>query len=68
MTHQHINKIAGIKCEITFRGEKQMTFSFDGRNDQALKNLENEFKAFALELEYGYDEECDMSCFWITFK
>ena len=67
-THEQIDRIAGEKCEITFRGEKQMTFSFEGRNDQALANLEKEFRAFAEEIESLYDAESDSSFFWITFK
>jgi hypothetical protein len=69
-TNAKLDKIAGVPCEITFRDDAglKMTFSFEGKNSDALNRLENAFSNFAEKIVKEYDEECDLSLVWVDFK
>lgn len=56
--------IAGIAIEVTVL-KKSATFSFDGRNDEAVSKIKN-FFAGKKELEVDYDEECDFTCIYMN--
>jgi hypothetical protein len=58
--------IAGVTLEITVRGEKKFTFSFDGQNQKAVEKLEKAFKGLTTEWESDYDAECDQTAIWFT--
>lgn len=60
----NMTKVAGIPVEITIRGEKSFTFSFEGKNEVAAKKIQNYFALVALE--YDYDEECDFTCLYMN--
>jgi hypothetical protein len=60
-----ISLVAGITIEITVRGEKQFTFSFEGKNEGAIDKIKGYFKnGFSWGAESGYYEECDLTCLY----
>lgn len=60
-----VSLVAGISIEITIRGEKQFTFSFDGKNEEAISKIKNYFKnGFSWGKDSGYDDECDFTCLY----
>lgn len=62
------NKVMGVEVELTIRGERKFTISFEGRNDAAVKRLKT-YLGDTVEYESlgdDYDEECDMTCIFFT--
>lgn len=59
-----LSVIAGITIEVTVL-KKSATFSFDGRNDNAVAKIIN-FFAGKKDLEIDYDEECDFTCIYMN--
>ncbi|MGU9992736.1 hypothetical protein D0839_16285 [Bordetella avium] len=59
-----ITKIAGRAVELTIRGEKSFTFSFDGRDDSASARLMDFFRS-AGKAASDYDAECDHTCVYV---
>lgn len=57
-------KVAGLPVEITVRGKRSFTFSFEGKNEIAAKKIQQYFAPVALE--YDYDEECDLTCLYMN--
>ena len=51
----NMTKVAGVLVEITIRGKKSFTFSFEGKNEVAAKKIQKYFAP--VTLEYDYDEE-----------
>ena len=60
-----LSVISRKAIEITIRGEKQFTFSFEGENTNSLNNLVNYFSGHG-KIESGYDKECDMSFVYLN--
>lgn len=60
-----ISKIAGRQVEITIRGPKEFTFSFEGKDEQAAQNLADFFEGQAT-VKVEYDAEIDMTCVFIN--
>lgn len=60
----NMTKVAGIPVEITVRGKKSFTFSFEGKNEMAVKKIQQYFAS--VSLEYDYDEECDYTCLYMN--
>lgn len=56
--------VAGIAIEVTVL-KKDATFSFEGKNDNAVSRIVN-FFAGKKELEVEYDEECDFTCIYMA--
>ena len=59
-----ISDVAGREIEITVRGLRAFTFSFDGRDDVASAKLAAFFASEA-KVVCEYDEECDQTCIFI---
>lgn len=62
----NMTKVAGVPVEITIRGEKSFTFSFEGKNEVAAKKIQEYFNPVALD--YDYDAECDLTCLYMNIK
>ncbi|RIQ79060.1 hypothetical protein D0837_17260 [Bordetella avium] len=60
-----ITKIAGRAVELTIRGEKSFTFSFDGRDDSASARLMDFFRSATAKVTSDYDAECDHTCVYV---
>lgn len=63
----NMTKVAGVPVEITIRGEKSFTFSFEGKNEVAAKKIQEYFNPVA-SLDYDYDAECDLTCLYMNIK
>ena len=60
-----LTTIAGVKIEITIRGEAQFTYSFDGDNPEAVEKIKAFFKGQGtFHEDSGYDLECDSTCLY----
>ena len=59
-----IEQIAGRSMEFTVRGERNFTFSFEGRDDAAVSKVVEFFAAWA-NVSADYDEECDQTCIFV---
>ena len=60
----HIEQVAGRSMEFTIRGDRNFTFSFEGRDDAAVSKVVEFFAAWA-NVSADYDEECDQTCIFI---
>lgn len=60
----NMTKVAGLPIEITVRGKRSFTFSFEGKNEVAAKKIQKYFAPVLLE--YDYDEECDLTCLYMN--
>ena len=60
----NMTKVAGVLVEITIRGKKSFTCSFEGKNEVAAKKIQKYFAP--VTLEYDYDEECDLTCLYMN--
>ncbi len=60
----NMTKVAAIPVEITVRGKRSFTFSFEGKNEMAAKKIQQYFAPVLLE--YDYDEECDLTCLYMN--
>jgi hypothetical protein len=60
-----LKSISGQEIEITFRGEKSFTVSFDCQDSNAQTILVEYFKKAAKKVTSDYDEECEQTCIWI---
>lgn len=60
----NMTQVAGVPVEITVRGKKAFTFSFEGKNETAAKKIQQYFAP--VHLEYDYDEECDLTCLYMN--
>lgn len=56
--------VAGIAIEVTVL-KKDATFSFEGKNDNAVSKIVD-FFAGKKQLEVDYDEECDFTCIYMA--
>jgi hypothetical protein len=64
---QTLAEVAGAPVEITFRGEKEFTFSMDGVCTRAVERLAAYFRAAgAKAVEAFADEECEMCGVYVT--
>lgn len=52
-----LTQIAGVPVEVTIRGLRQFTFSFETVNESAVAAIESFFGQHA-KLEVEYDDEC----------
>lgn len=52
-----LTQIAGVPVEVTIRGSRQFTFSFEAVNESAAAAIENFFGGQA-KLEVEHDDEC----------
>lgn len=59
-----VSKIAGRAVELTIRGDRKFTFSFEGRDDSAAAKLVAFFRPEA-KTTSDYDEECDHTCIYV---
>jgi hypothetical protein len=53
----HISKVAGVTVEITTRGPRAFTYSFDGVNSAAANRIVGYFGSLA-KMEIVADDEC----------
>lgn len=56
----------GVKLEITIRGLRDFTFSFEGNNDATKKAIEKYFRKNAVKVWSLYDSECDLTCVYVN--
>ncbi len=56
--------VAGIAIEVTVL-KNDATFSFEGKNDNAVSKIVD-FFAGKKQLEVDYDEECDFTCIYMA--
>ena len=60
-----LSRVAGVSVEITIRGERKFTYSFDGDNESAVSALKNYFGTQGVfSSDSGYDHECDHTCLY----
>lgn len=64
-TLSRIAKVAGRAVELTIRGDRNFTFSFDGRDDAAQNRLVSFFADAAKRVSSDYDAECDHTCIYV---
>ena len=62
---KQISKVAETEVEITIRGEKSFTFSYEGENQKAENGIKAFFKNAVNSLICDYDEECDYTCIYV---
>lgn len=66
-----LSRIAGCPIELTVRGGEgnthEFTLSCEGNKEKELRRAENFFGKLA-SCEFIYDEECDLSCLYITVR
>ena len=60
----HIEQVAGRSMEFTVRGDRNFTFSFEGRDEEAVNKVV-EFFAEQAKVSAEYDEDCDQTCIFI---
>lgn len=61
---EKIAKVAGRNVELTVRGERAFTLSYDGRDDAAAARLVGFFESVAA-CRADYDEDCDHTCVYV---
>jgi len=61
-----LTKLTGIDCELTIRGLKAFTISFDSKCQDAVESLKAYFGNNVKTFESEYDAECDMTAVWFT--
>lgn len=61
---KEISAVAGRAVELTIRGQRNFTFSFEGRDDNASAKLVSFFRKEA-KARSEYDEECDLTCVYV---
>ena len=60
-----LSRLAGVPVEITIRGERKFTYSFEGNNEKAVSELKKYFSnQGCFSDDSGYDEECDQTCLY----
>lgn len=60
-----LSRVAGVSVEITIRGERKFTYSFEGNHEAAVSALKKYFAGQgSFSEESGYDEECDHTCLY----
>ena len=58
--------VCGFAVELTVRGEKEFTLSADGDRDFAQAVAFLTLSGRVAAIERVYDEECDMTCVYLT--
>jgi len=64
------NQVMGLQTELTIRGERDFTVSFDGENKEAVAKLKKYLgNTVVYDTTYPeYDEECEMTAIFFTVK
>ena len=62
-----ISQECGKACELTIRGEREFTFSFDGSDFAAAAKIVR-FFGTAADCSIRYDEECEMTCVYVSVR
>lgn len=60
-----LSKFAGVNIEVTIRGERSFTFSFEGQNETALQKIVSYLKKGSDRITYLYDSESDLSAIYL---
>jgi hypothetical protein len=62
----NLSTLAGVKVQITIRGERAFTYSFEGQNPMAEKAIRKYFKKIGSFTDgngnSGYCPECELTC------
>lgn len=58
-----LTQIAGLPIEVTVRGDRAFTFSFEGQCEAAVAAVVKFFGSFA-KMAASYDHECDFTCIY----
>jgi hypothetical protein len=67
VTLEHnLSKLTGIACEITIRGLRAFTISFEGENAKAIDCLKRYFNGHVKTWESDYDLECNHTAIYFT--
>lgn len=61
-----LSRVCGRKVEITIRGLRDFTFSFEGEDQSGVDKIRDYFKEFTDSCLVDYDKECDYTCVYIT--
>ena len=56
-----LQALTGVEMEITIRGERSFTFSFEGQNESACSKLVSYFKSAAKSVAASYHSDIDMT-------
>ena len=59
-----LSMISAVVVEITIRGEKKFTFSFEGENKKAAEAIKKYFAGHG-KMTYDYDQECDHTALYL---
>lgn len=61
-----LSRLCGQRIEITIRGLRAFTFSFEGSHPEAVDKLRTYFQEFSDSCLVDYDKECDYTCIYLT--
>lgn len=56
----------GKRLDITIRGPRNFTFSFEGCDNSAKSKIEKYFKKSAVKVWSIYDNECNLTCVYVN--
>ena len=63
---ENMSVVADQIVEITIRGERVFTISFEGENKEAVEKITKYLGSNVKSIESEYDEECDHTCIWFA--
>lgn len=61
-----ISLLAGVPVELTIRGKKEFTFSFEGKDDTAMQIILNYFKGAAKSIKAEYHKDIDYTVIFLN--
>jgi len=64
----HMSRICGQRIEITIRGFRQFTFSFEGDHPEAVQRMRDYLEGYLESALSEYDRECDYTVLYITIR
>ncbi len=63
---QQLQLISGINVDITIRGKREFTFSYEGENKTAMQKIVNFFKNEVKSITATYEADIDYTCIFLT--
>lgn len=61
-----LSEIFGVTVEITMRGQRDFTVSFEGENAVVADKIKKYFESATKKIEVDYDKECDHTAIYFT--
>lgn len=63
---QQLQLISGISVDITIRGKREFTFSFEGENKTAMQKIVDFFKNEVNSITATYEADIDYTCIFLN--